>query len=52
MPGLKELSDSISLAQQMESAEKGPIDLKKLFTNESAEEDALIAAWKHDADFM
>ena len=52
MPGLKELSESVSLAQQMESTEQGPVVLINLFTIEPAEEDALIAAWKHDADFM
>ena len=52
MPGLKELSESVSLAQQMQSNEEGPIVLINLFTIDSGEEDALIAAWKHDADFM
>lgn len=52
MSKFKELSESVSLAQQMDSDEKGPIILINLFTVESGEEDALIAAWKHDADFM
>lgn len=52
MPGLKELSESVSLAQQMESVEEGPIVLINLFTIEPADEEALIVAWKHDAAFM
>ena len=52
MPGLKELNDSVSLAQQMESSEEGPIVLINVFTIEPSDEEALVAAWKHDADFM
>ncbi len=52
MPQLKELNESVSLAQQMESTEEGPIVLVNLFTIEPSDEEALITAWKHDADFM
>lgn len=52
MPQLKELNENVSLAEQMKSTEAGPIVLMNVFTIEPADEEALIAAWKHDADFM
>lgn len=52
MSGLKELSDSVTLAQQMESREEGGIVLINVFTIDPADEEALIAAWKHDAEYM
>jgi len=52
MPQFKELNENVSLAEQMKSTEEGPIVLMNVFTVESADEEALIAAWKHDADFM
>lgn len=52
MSGFKELSERVSLAQQMESAEEGPIVLINVFTIEPADEDTLIRAWKNDAEFM
>lgn len=52
MPQLKELNESVSLAQQIESTEEGPIVLINVFTIEPSDEEELIAAWSHDAEFM
>lgn len=52
MPRFKELSESVSLAQQFKSTEQGPVVLINVFTIDPSETEALIAAWKHDADFM
>jgi len=52
MPKFIELSDSMSLADQMESNEDGSIVLINVFTIYPGDEEALLAAWKHDADFM
>lgn len=47
----KELDQAITLADQME-ADEGPIVLINLFTVSPGDEDALLKAWAHDADFM
>ena len=52
MPEFKELSHNTSLAQQMQSTGEGPIVLINVFTVDAGEEEALVEAWKHDADFM
>lgn len=52
MPGFRELNDKISLADQMQSNEDGSIVLINVFTVDLAEEDALVSAWTHDAEFM
>ena len=52
MPAFKELNDTVGLADQMQSTEAGPVVLINVFTVDPADEDALIAAWTHDADFM
>jgi len=52
MPSFKELNDVVSLADQMQSADDEPIVLINLFTVDQADEEALVAAWKHDAEFM
>lgn len=51
MVDFEELDATVSLAEQMQ-ADEGPIVLINLFTVDPAEEDALLAAWTHDADFM
>ncbi|MGJ8615818.1 MAG: antibiotic biosynthesis monooxygenase family protein [Sulfitobacter sp.] len=51
MSGFQELDAIVTLADQMQS-EEGPIVLINLFTVDAAEEDALLKAWAHDADFM
>ena len=52
MPSFRELSAGVSLAEQLESAESGPIVLINIFTVDASDEEALLAAWAHDADFM
>ena len=52
MPELRELNESTSLAQQMQATENGPVVLINVFTVDIGDEEALIDAWKHDADFM
>ena len=52
MPRFKELNDQVSLADQMRSGDEGPIVLVNVFTIDPADEEALIKAWSHDADFM
>lgn len=48
----KELDSVVSLEDQMESNEDGSIVLINIFTIDPGDEEALLAAWKHDADFM
>lgn len=52
MPAFKELNDNFSLGDQMQSTEQGPIVLINVFTVDPADEDALLVAWTHDANFM
>ncbi len=52
MPNFKELNEVVSLADQMQSSTEGPIVLINVFTVDQTEEEALVAAWKHDAEFM
>ena len=52
MPAFKELNDTVSLADQLQSNEQGPIVLINVFTVNPVDEEALLAAWSHDADFM
>ena len=49
--GFKELDKVVTLADQMQSDE-GPIVLINHFTVAQEDEDALLKAWAHDADFM
>lgn len=51
MANFKELDATVTLAEQMQ-AEDGPIVLINVFTVDAADEDALVKAWAHDADFM
>ncbi len=51
MSGFEELDPIATLAEQLET-EEGPIVLINLFTVDAAEEEALLKAWSHDADFM
>lgn len=51
MANFKELDSVVTLAEQMQ-AEEGPIVLMNVFTIDPADEDALLKAWAHDADFM
>ena len=49
--GFKELDEVVTLADQMKSDE-GPVVLINIFTVAPEDEEALLAAWAHDADFM
>ncbi len=51
MPGLSELDAVVSLADQMQ-ANEGPVVLVNLFTVDPSDDEALVKAWAHDADFM
>ncbi|MEO1109128.1 MAG: antibiotic biosynthesis monooxygenase family protein [Pseudomonadota bacterium] len=51
MARIVELDNVASLADQMETDE-GPVVLINLFTVDAKDEDALLAAWSHDAEFM
>ena len=52
MAGFEELNDRVSLSEQLATEEAGPVVLMNVFSVDPGEEDALVAAWKHDADFM
>ncbi|MEX2962237.1 antibiotic biosynthesis monooxygenase [Microbulbifer sp. TYP-18] len=52
MARFEELNDKVSLADQMQTNEDGSIVLINVFTIDPADGEALLAAWKHDADFM
>ncbi len=51
MAYFKELDEVVTLADQMNS-EEGKVVLINLFTIDKKDEDALVKAWSHDADFM
>lgn len=52
MPGFNELNSTVTLADQMQSGEDGPVVLINLFTVAPSDANALVAAWQHDAEFM
>ncbi|RED15790.1 antibiotic biosynthesis monooxygenase family protein [Parasphingopyxis lamellibrachiae] len=52
MPSFKELNENFSLADQMQTKEDGSIVLINVFTVDPADENELLAAWTHDAEFM
>lgn len=52
MVGFKELNEKVGLGDQIQSNEEGSIVLINVFTADPADEEALLAAWSHDADFM
>jgi heme-degrading monooxygenase HmoA len=51
MPKFEELDSRVTLAQQMQTS-GGPIVLINVFRIDPADEEALVKAWSHDADFM
>ncbi len=51
MAGLEELDATVTLGQQLQT-EEGPVVLVNIFTIDPADEEALLEAWAHDADFM
>lgn len=52
MTEFKELNDNVGLDQQMQSGEDGSIVLLNVFTIDPADEDAMLAAWLRDAEYM
>ncbi len=52
MPELKEMNDKVGLGQQLQANEDGSIVLINVFTVDPEDEDALLASWAHDAEFM
>ena len=52
MPTLKEMNDAVTLADQMQVNDDGSVVLINLFTVDPQDEEALVAAWSHDAEFM
>lgn len=52
MAKFKELNEMVSLADQMQSNDDGSIVLINVFTIDPSDEEALLAAWQHDAEFM
>ena len=52
MSNLKEMHSSVGIKDQVMSGEEGSVVLINVFTVDPSEEDALVQAWKHDADFM
>lgn len=52
MAKFKELDDRATLGDQMQVNDDGSIVLINVFTVDPADEDALVKAWAHDADFM
>ena len=51
MARFEELNAAVSLSEQMQSDE-GPVVLINVFAVDPADEEALLSAWAHDADFM
>lgn len=52
MPKFRELNENTALSEQLQVTDDGPVVLINVFTVDSIDEDALVEAWKHDADFM
>lgn len=52
MPKLKELNDIVSLQDQLQTNEDGSVVLINVLTIDPKDEEALLAAWSHDASFM
>lgn len=51
MTNFAEFDEAVTLAAQLQ-AEEGPIVLMNHFTVDPADEQALLDAWAHDAEFM
>ena len=52
MARFKELNDHVGLGDQLQSNEDGSVVLINVFTVDPGEEEALVAAWAHDAQYM
>ena len=52
MPQFEELNKNVGLADQLQVNEDGSVVLVNVFTVDPGDEDALVTAWMHDAEFM
>jgi heme-degrading monooxygenase HmoA len=52
MPKFKELDNKVSIVDQLQTNEDGSVVLINVFTIDPSDEEALLASWSHDADFM
>ena len=52
MPQLEDLNSHVGIVDQLHANEDGSVVLINVFTVDPGEEDALIAAWTHDAEYM
>lgn len=52
MPELREMDNSVSLSDQLQSGEQGHVVLINIFHIDATEVDELIEAWRLDAEFM
>lgn len=52
MPQFEELNKHVGLTDQLQANEDGSVVLVNVFTVDPGDEDALIFAWTHDAEFM
>lgn len=52
MAAFKEMNNLVGLGDQLQSKEHGSVVLVNIFTVDKSDEDALVTAWSHDADFM
>ena len=52
MPGFKEMNEIVSLTDQLQSNDDGSVVLINVFTVDPKDEEDLVAAWSHDAEFM
>ena len=48
----KEFDENVTLADQLEANDKGPVVLMNILSVAPEDEEALIAAWSNDAEFM
>lgn len=52
MARFEELNSHVSLGDQLQTHEDGSVVLINVFTVDPGDEEALVDAWKHDAEFM
>ena len=52
MINMSEMSEDVSLRQQMEESDVRPVILINKFTVAAEDVDAMVEAWKRDADFF
>ena len=52
MPQFEELNSHVGLADQLQTNDDGSVVLVNVFKVDPGDEDALVAAWAHDAEFM